>query len=788
MTWRVSTDPASTSSRDRILLIVGVLALVLLLFLAVLFLRRPSGPTLTLTPSAGPPGTALVARGERFPTEQAVTISLARVEDNGVGEEIGAAWAGADGVFAFDFTFPQSGAWAALRSVDVVARSLDGQTVARAPFTVEPATPPGVVLQPTGTPPASPTPAPTRILGTAPPVVLPPTAVRPGGGTPGAGTPGPDTGPGGVATLPAATATLPSGITRVSGFVERVAPEMGIIGLTPLAGAIRIIQTSVGTTIVDWAGQAISLDDIPAGALVEAIGEASNNILQAAQVTLRALPSVQTATPGAAPAATQTPIVIVVTATPPPTNTPRPGPTPTPVVITAWLGEYWANRDLAGDPAFIQNDNDINFNWGTAAPVQPNGEMLPVDNFSARWTRTLYLSAGTYRFSARSDDGIRVWVDGQIIIDRWGPNDGSELFQSDVALWEGNHTLRVEYYEGGGLAMVQFSWRRADPTPTITRTPTPTRTLIPTWTPTQGIIILPTATFTRTPTATLSPTRTATATPTTPAPPTATSSATSAPPTPTPTVTLPPTATATATITLTPKPPTVTPTVTNTPVDVKPTPTVPPESIVAPWAADDFPLAAPGAQLETLTGRVEDLAPYGTVPRCFAFTLLGSGATTTPVVGFGQAVTGANGLDRPASQVISPSACGTLPTDGRTQVRVYGVRQNGVLVALRIEEVSQGPEPTLFYERSFISGDEYDQALPSVRDVTLWVRTTAGEATRFVQDADGLAAALNRQALTPTTQVLLRGEVPSGPQTKMVSVTAWFYTGAQAYTQFYAGP
>lgn len=787
MTWRVRTSPGSTS-RERILLIVGIVALAFLLLLAALLLRRPSGPSLGLTPSAGPPGTAIIARGERFPTEQAVTLSLARPNDSSIGEEVGATWTGADGVFSFDFTFPQSGGWASLATVDVVARSLDGRAVARAPFAVQPATPSSIVVQPTGTPPASPTPAPTRVLGTAPPVTLPPTTPRPGGGTPGAGTPGPDTGPVGIATVPGATPTLPNGITRVSGLVERVAPELGILGLTPLAGAIRIIQTSAGTTIVDWTGQAINLEDIPPGSLVEAIGEAANNILQAAQVTLRALPSVQTATPGLPPAATQTPIVIVVTATPLPTNTPRPGPTRTPVIITAWLGEYWANRNLTGEPAFIQNDNDINFNWGTAAPVQPNGEMLPIDDFSARWTRVVYLSAGTYRFSARSDDGIRVWVDGLIVMDQWGPNDGSEVFQSDVALWEGNHSLRVDYYEGGGLAMVQFGWRRLDPTPTVTRTPIPTRTLIPTWTPTQGVIVLPTATFTRTPTATLTPTRTATPTATVPPSPTATATATSAPPTLTATSTPTATVTATATKTLTPKPPTATPTVTSTPPNFKPTPTVPPESFVAPWAADDFPLAAPGAQLETLTGRIEDLATYGTVPRCFAFTLVGAGNLTTPVVGFGQAVTGANGLDRPPSQIISPSACGALPTGGQAQVRVYGVRENGVLVALRIEEVSQAMEPTILYERGFISGDEYAKALPAERDVTLWVRTTAAEATGFVQDADGLAQALNSQALSPTVQVLLRGEVPSGPQTKMVSVTAWYYSGSESYVQFYAGP
>ncbi|MEZ4618050.1 MAG: PA14 domain-containing protein [Caldilineaceae bacterium] len=50
-----------------------------------------------------------------------------------------------------------------------------------------------------------------------------------------------------------------------------------------------------------------------------------------------------------------------------------------------WQASYWNNRSLAGAPTLQRTDDQLNFNWGLGAP-DPS---LPVDNFSARWTRTL---------------------------------------------------------------------------------------------------------------------------------------------------------------------------------------------------------------------------------------------------------------------------------------------------------------------------------------------------------------------------------------------------------------
>jgi hypothetical protein len=61
-----------------------------------------------------------------------------------------------------------------------------------------------------------------------------------------------------------------------------------------------------------------------------------------------------------------------------------------------WRGSYFGNPDLEGDPLLVRNDENVAFDWGGGSPATP----LPVDNFSARWRRTVSLEEGTYRFWA----------------------------------------------------------------------------------------------------------------------------------------------------------------------------------------------------------------------------------------------------------------------------------------------------------------------------------------------------------------------------------------------------
>jgi hypothetical protein len=118
---------------------------------------------------------------------------------------------------------------------------------------------------------------------------------------------------------------------------------------------------------------------------------------------------------------------------------------------SGWKGEYFSNRTLTGDPALIRDDSDINFDWGTASPV----DWMPADNFAVRWTRQITFDAGYYRFSVRSDDGVRVWLDNGLVIDKWFAMN-NELHYVDGIYLSGAHQLKIEYFELGGGARIRF--------------------------------------------------------------------------------------------------------------------------------------------------------------------------------------------------------------------------------------------------------------------------------------------------------------------------------------------
>lgn len=164
-----------------------------------------------------------------------------------------------------------------------------------------------------------------------------------------------------------------------------------------------------------------------------------------------------------------------------------------------WRGEYFANPDLAGAPAIVRNDREINFDWGEGSPVPG---VVPANSFSARWSRDLSFPAGVYRFVLTADDGARLFVDNQLALDRWRGGAGSNFV--DLPLNEGVHPLRVEFREDVGRAHVSLTW---SPSPLGTPTAPPPSTPTPTPTPFEQATSTPTALL---PTATPTPTSTPT--------------------------------------------------------------------------------------------------------------------------------------------------------------------------------------------------------------------------------------------------------------------------------------
>jgi hypothetical protein len=118
-----------------------------------------------------------------------------------------------------------------------------------------------------------------------------------------------------------------------------------------------------------------------------------------------------------------------------------------------WQASYWNNMALSGSPVLQRSESNLDYNWGTGSP----DAAVWADGFSARWTRYLDLTAGTYRFTATSDDGMRVYVDGVAIIAQWYDH-SAQTVSVDRSLAGGHHLVVVEYYENTGDAVARFSW------------------------------------------------------------------------------------------------------------------------------------------------------------------------------------------------------------------------------------------------------------------------------------------------------------------------------------------
>jgi uncharacterized protein YraI len=131
------------------------------------------------------------------------------------------------------------------------------------------------------------------------------------------------------------------------------------------------------------------------------------------------------------------------------------------VTINNWRGEYYNNTSLSGGPAVIRDDASVDFNWGNNGPVAG----VSSDNFSARWTRTIVLPAGRYRFTTRTDDGTRLWVNNQLIIDRWYTH-SVQTAEAEIELYGGPISIKMEYFDGTGLAEAHLSWTQLTNPPT----------------------------------------------------------------------------------------------------------------------------------------------------------------------------------------------------------------------------------------------------------------------------------------------------------------------------------
>ncbi len=121
------------------------------------------------------------------------------------------------------------------------------------------------------------------------------------------------------------------------------------------------------------------------------------------------------------------------------------------------LGVYFDNSDLKGKPVLTRIDSTIYFDWHGGSPGAP----LRKDYFSARFTGFLIApDSGTFKIGTVSDDGVRLFVNGKLLIDNWTIH-GRRLDVATLHLKKGQRLpIRLDYFESRGRAMIELGLER----------------------------------------------------------------------------------------------------------------------------------------------------------------------------------------------------------------------------------------------------------------------------------------------------------------------------------------
>jgi beta-glucosidase len=125
-------------------------------------------------------------------------------------------------------------------------------------------------------------------------------------------------------------------------------------------------------------------------------------------------------------------------------------------------GEYFAGEDLSGMPKAVRQDPKVQFTWSGSGP----GLGLTQFHYSVRWAGELIApAAGEYTLAVSGDDGFRLFVNDQKVIDDWGIHP-TETKNATVTLKAGQHVpIRLEYYQAEGDAEITLQWRQPVQTP-----------------------------------------------------------------------------------------------------------------------------------------------------------------------------------------------------------------------------------------------------------------------------------------------------------------------------------
>jgi hypothetical protein len=124
---------------------------------------------------------------------------------------------------------------------------------------------------------------------------------------------------------------------------------------------------------------------------------------------------------------------------------------------TGLRGDYYDNNDFT-NLVLSHEAEAVNFNWADGSP----DPLIQADTFSVRWTGQVQAQfTGVTTFSVVSDDGARLWVDGQLIIDDWVGHSATEAAGTATLVAGQRYGIRLDYREDSGNASVALYWTNA---------------------------------------------------------------------------------------------------------------------------------------------------------------------------------------------------------------------------------------------------------------------------------------------------------------------------------------
>ncbi|MCB9137446.1 MAG: alpha/beta fold hydrolase [Caldilineaceae bacterium] len=124
-----------------------------------------------------------------------------------------------------------------------------------------------------------------------------------------------------------------------------------------------------------------------------------------------------------------------------------------------WKAEYFTNPDIQGEPAVVRNEESLNYTWGQNEPIPG----IPANNWSVRWSSRTAFDQMAYRFTIQAAGGVRLWLDGVLLIDSWNEQGMRTLSARSQVMEAGEHDLRIDYAKTDLAGRVQLGWQPAIP-------------------------------------------------------------------------------------------------------------------------------------------------------------------------------------------------------------------------------------------------------------------------------------------------------------------------------------